>query len=153
MCAATVRKGKRYYNEELASGGKCGASASNLSLGQAVAATYGTNTGDNSDGIGTGVSTNAQTSPGVGTFGSGTGLDTDSTTPDLGVSSNIPSVSNVGGQLPSLDIPARPVAVSQLPAGEAGATKNTFSTMFTTIFSSEKSEGETHSDQISYPYE
>ena len=153
MCSATVRKGKRYYNEELASDGKCGASASNLSLGQAVAATYETNTGGNSDGIGTGVSTDAQTSPGVGTFGSGSGLDTDSTTTDSGVSSDIPLVSNVGGQLPSLDIPARPVAVSQLPAGEAGATKNIFSNIFTNIISSEKSEGETHSDQISYPTE
>lgn len=138
MCPATLRKGKRYYDEELVSGGKCGASAANFNLGQTVASTYGINTGVLVDGTATGLRTDHQTSPGADTFGIGTGLNTDSTAPSLGVDFNIPTVDNVGGQLPSLNNPTASAVVSQLAPDEADATNNLFSNPFTNLLSSRK---------------
>lgn len=152
MCPATLRKGKRYYDEELASGGKCGARAANFNLGQTVASIDDMNTRVLVDETATSVSTDHQTSPGVDTFGIGTGLDTDSTAPSLGVNLNIPTVGNVGGQLPSLHNPTAPAVVSQLTPDEADATNNIFSYPFTNLLSSRNIVRETPSDQISHPW-
>lgn len=134
MCPASRRKGKRFYDEEVASAGKCGPSAANYNLDQTVAGTSGTNNGVNIDG----------TSPSIGT-----GLNTDSTYTNFGAKLNY---NNVGGQLPSLNNPSTPVAVSQLPVNEASITKSLFATTLTNLFSSGNPIGETPSDQISYPW-
>lgn len=76
MCPATPRKGKRFYDDELASRGKCGPSAATLNPGQPVAATYGINAGVDVDGTATDLGTDPQ-SPGVSTFGIDRGLDTE----------------------------------------------------------------------------
>lgn len=144
MCPARHRRAKRFYDDELASGEKCGTSAADFNQGQAVAGTYETNTGVDIDGIGTDVGTNPQTSSGVGSFGIDQGLDADSINNKFGVDLSFSTVGNVVGQLPSLINPTAPVAVS--PGNEAGARTSIYPNIFTTLFSSG-----TPGDQISYP--
>lgn len=122
MCPTTPRKGKRFYDDELASGGKCGAGAARFNPGQAVASTYGINAGVDVDGTGN----DPQTSPGVGTFGIDHGLDTDSIHNQFGVDLSFLTAGKVAGHLLSLDNPTIPVVVSQLPAIEARAMKSIF---------------------------
>ncbi|MCJ1425026.1 hypothetical protein MMC29_002914 [Sticta canariensis] len=133
MCPARLRKGKRFYDDKIASGEKCGTSAADFNRGQAVAGTYETNTGVDIDGIGTDVGTNPQTSSGGGSFGIDHGLEANSVKNKFGVDWSFPTVGNVVGQLPSLINPTAPVAVS--PGNEAGARTGISPNMFTTLFS------------------
>lgn len=144
MCPARLRRGKRFYDGELAYGEKCGTSAADFNQGQAVAGTYETNTGLDIDGIGTDVGTNPQISSGVGSFGIDHGLDADSINNNFGVDLSSPTLGNVAGQLPSLDNLMTPVAVS--PGNEAAASTSISLNTFTTLFSSG-----TPGDQINYP--
>ncbi|MCJ1465385.1 hypothetical protein MMC07_004003 [Pseudocyphellaria aurata] len=109
MCpAATSRKGKRFYDEELASEGNCDASAADFNLGQAVASIYGTSAGTNKNSDETGPYTgiDRQTSPSVGSFRIG---DNDSISPKSGVNLNLPGAADsVGGLPPSLVNPTTP---------------------------------------------
>lgn len=146
MCPLTPRKGKRFYDEDLAN---CGAVAANFNWGQTVASTYRTGAGVSVDGTDIDLSNDPQPSPRVSTFGISTGFDTDSANTKFGVNLNFPAVGNLGGQLPPLDNPTAPVVVGQLPVNEAGATEN-LSNTFTNSFSS-RNRG-TPNDQISYPW-